>query len=699
MINNNNNQSSPVLARLRIWVDYLFILLSLFGFLLVSMFPVPESPIPAGTLPGLLFVMLLFHLYALRTQNQRMLVWIENGIFASSFFMWVLVWVNGELYSILLPGFVALAGIFSLNRPGFLISYAVGSTGILAAVMLLQPDLKIEILGRSGLTLVGVIGLLFYLLMQIRTLDAAERHKHEQAEQLRKAYAELDQKNRSVQLEIEKFDDVCDQLDMVYWRLELASNTLTYNRRFAERWGLEVGATLPFEELRGLMADEYVDRHKQSIREVVETRSPLSRLFNPTTGDRAGRNFNLRYWPSFDVSGQVSAVNLVNLEVTELIKTQEELERKNQELELRRQREKNMYAVIGHEIRTPATILKLQLEQQRRNLGVLDVKLFESSVDQLLTVLDTLRTVSRPDEIASADLTTGLLSELIANQIAMLESFAQESGVELHADYSGLNNRPIGMMAGPLKQVISNLVKNAIIHSGAEQVWLSATSELRTEGQKRIRLVVEDNGRGISQTQMKRLFEPYERGQTSASGTGLGLYICREIATLMDGTLEYRPSQTGGALFELEFSAELSPEVDDSLDASGDSEMDVAPNRLSKLSVLLVEDDPSILKMTAVLLSQQCAVLRVAKDGEQGLDILANSQVDLVLTDIFMPQMDGIEMVRQMRSRGHTHRVIGLTAATLGQETELILAAGANAVVNKPLNIPGLNRLLGELGE
>ena len=174
------------------------------------------------------------------------------------------------------------------------------------------------------------------------------------------------------------------------------------------------------------------------------------------------------------------------------------------------------------------------------------------------------------------------------------------------------------------------------------------------------------------------------------TGTGLGLSVCRDIAELMGAELKYAASPMGGAQFSLEWEAELAPS---NLDARVDDPLDEL-KVLRPLSVLLVEDDIGLLQMTASLLSAECGRLRIAKNGLQALSILDNASVDLVLTDIFMPQMNGIELVKQMRAKGHTQPVIGLTAATLGQETAELLEAGASAVLNKPVEARELAKVV-----
>lgn len=348
--------------------------------------------------------------------------------------------------------------------------------------------------------------------------------------------------------------------------------------------------------------------------------------------------------------------------------------------------------MIAHEMRTPAAILKMQLEQERKGLGQLDRKLFETSVDQLLGVVDTLRTVSQPEQMVSRELSAVLPCELLANQIAILRALAQEQGMDLIADCDSVTEKPLMLMQGPLKQLISNLVKNAILHSGGSQVRLSAECEEQEGGFFELTLFVDDDGRGIPESEIERLFEPYERGEGSMSGTGLGLFVCRQIATMMGASLTYVASPEGGARFVLNWMAEIAAQSDTDSDVDSSAYRD----QLRNLSVLLVEDDVGILQMTATLLAVECKTLRIAKNGAQALSILADKPIDLVLTDIFMPEMNGIELVRQMRQKGYAHPVVGLTAATLGQETANLLQVGANAVMNKPVDIDELKRIVAE---
>lgn len=106
---------------------------------------------------------------------------------------------------------------------------------------------------------------------------------------------------------------------------------------------------------------------------------------------------------------------------------------------------------------------------------------------------------------------------------------------------------------------------------------------------------------------------------------------------------------------------------------------------LADKQVLLAEDTPTIRMLTTKLIESQGAVVAAAEDGQQALDIALNGHFDLVVTDIFMPNMDGYELTRELRENGYTGTIIGVTAATIGEEREKLISAGANAAIGKPL--------------
>lgn len=357
-------------------------------------------------------------------------------------------------------------------------------------------------------------------------------------------------------------------------------------------------------------------------------------------------------------------------------------------LELAREKEKEMYAVIGHELRTPAAVLKMLLSDvtQDQDARQIDTKLLASTVDQLLGVIETLRSVAQPERIHEAAKEQVVLTDLISSQLQMLTPLGNRYGVKLNTELSQLGGRTIETRVQLLRQLLSNLTKNAIVHSGATEVTVGA--EGKVEGTlKSVSIWVEDNGSGIAEAEQERLFSAYERGNSAAEGTGLGLYISRQIANSLGGELIYEPAPSGGARFVLRFVADVS---------SGTSNREVEVSSLEGKRVLLAEDNLTIQMLTKRILEKRGASVEIANNAKEALDLYEHSAFDLVISDIFMPGGDGYELVAALRSNGCDLPIIGLTAATIGEETERMLGVGANVVLSKPINVGKLLEFVAE---
>jgi CheY-like chemotaxis protein/anti-sigma regulatory factor (Ser/Thr protein kinase) len=288
--------------------------------------------------------------------------------------------------------------------------------------------------------------------------------------------------------------------------------------------------------------------------------------------------------------------------------------------------------------------------------------------------------------MAQAEFKNVLIDELLSSMVSNLSGLAVRSGVELTADLSNLTGESVHIQSSLVRQVVANLIKNAIIHSGGNKVQLSASGELKGDCTKALTIRISDNGRGIAETDVDKLFEAYQRGDTSADGTGLGLFVCKEIVTMMGGDLRYETSEQGGAEFVIELLVNLSNQ--------NNEPPVLIENPLEGMRVLMAEDNNVIQMLTAKMLKKQGATVVVNSDGQQALDAYAEGAFDLVMSDIFMPELDGYGLVKGLRERGYTGPIVGLTAATIGTETDLMLEAGADIVISKPIELPKLQTFL-----
>lgn len=349
------------------------------------------------------------------------------------------------------------------------------------------------------------------------------------------------------------------------------------------------------------------------------------------------------------------------------------------------QKQDKMFSIIGHELRTPAAALKMQLDEliQSGSRGPAMEEL-RSTSEHLLEVLDDMR-VGTDQSITAEYRTDSVFSvfNLCQEVINSLNYMAGRYNVDLILNASSRSDFLSYGTKKLVRQILINLTKNAIIHAGASRIELRLQTDQASDGKTDFTIQVIDNGKGIPANQVERLFQAYERGDTVSAGSGLGLSVSRELAhSLENGALECLPGYEKGSIFKLRFTlAEYVPDAED-----GDE--DTAP--LHGKRVLLVEDTPTLLMLGHKILSRAGAVVIDATQGDIGLELAQEQEFDLIITDIMMPVMDGYELTRSLRALGFNKPIIGVTGATVGSEAARLLESGADAVLPKPLNLENL---------
>jgi CheY-like chemotaxis protein/anti-sigma regulatory factor (Ser/Thr protein kinase) len=244
-----------------------------------------------------------------------------------------------------------------------------------------------------------------------------------------------------------------------------------------------------------------------------------------------------------------------------------------------------------------------------------------------------------------------------------------------------------------LDQVLTNLLDNAVKFTDRGDVALTVTG---SGGE--LAVAVRDTGIGIPAANQERIFEPFSQVDSSSTrrygGTGLGLAICRELVVLMGGTLRVESEVGRGSVFS--FTLPLPPAV------AGQPRAQTEPSRERAAPsgrILLAEDDPVIQQLVALLLHRKGWEVTLVENGRQAVERWQRGGIDLVLMDIQMPVMGGLEATRQIRRAEHgqgrrTH-IVGLTAHARPEEAEAFLAAGMDEILIKPFRSEELEALVG----
>lgn len=368
-----------------------------------------------------------------------------------------------------------------------------------------------------------------------------------------------------------------------------------------------------------------------------------------------------------------------------------------QELRKRTERERQMFAVIGHELRTPAASIKMLLEHMELDDSSIEVQTLSEQVEHLLDVLDDVRILVSPERAYQSEAREVVLLPLFARAIESLKPLALESKIRISLAADEGAEKAYKTNPQLLRQLALNLIRNACFHSRASSLNVTVRTREIDELSTRVILRFEDNGRGVPKDFQEKLFQPFHREDNQSQGMGLGLSICQTLIEKLQGKIWYEDAPGGGAAFIVEF--ELTPAATN-LDALGfprakrDKPVSVD---WSQLRVLLAEDNATIRMLTEKMLTTKGAKVFSGADGKLAADRFVGKDINLVLTDIFMPNMDGYELTEELRKAGFRGPIIGISAAVVGDETDRLIEAGADVVMSKPIKMQELEGHLLEM--
>ncbi|MEM8962920.1 MAG: ATP-binding protein [Acidobacteriota bacterium] len=403
-------------------------------------------------------------------------------------------------------------------------------------------------------------------------------------------------------------------------------------------------------------------------------------------------------------------------------------------------------AHMSHELRTPLTSivgLSEQLEQPRISLGERKrtVAAMHDAADLLLSLIDDVLDLARwEDDTVSLRLAVFSPRAVVTSLVDLFQPRALDRQIALSgAVTTGTPEHVLGD-SGRLRQVLINLIGNALKHASADAIHIQVSSERLLGDRAELRFAVSDTGTGIDAGMVERVFEPFTQGSAEPrDGAGLGLTICRRIVSAMGGSLEVETERGAGSVFTFvlpfmiverenpvpEVAEEPSPqppvEARDvpstsaagfdvaSLDRVEESsmieiephegqrvELDVVQEALASLppatEILVVEDN----ELNRNLFDQQLQILGhravVVDRGEAALDELENKRFTLILLDCMLPGIDGFETARRIRAlEARLHRprcpIVAVTAHAFREDHQACLDSGMDDWLTKPFRL------------
>lgn len=365
---------------------------------------------------------------------------------------------------------------------------------------------------------------------------------------------------------------------------------------------------------------------------------------------------------------------------------------------------------MSHEIRTPMNgiIGMTELARMRMNDPVrlsecLDK--IEASSEYLLELINDVLDMSRIEN-GKVELYRKAfnLKELTERLRIMFGEKASDKGLSLTVKEEIFHGPVVGDELR-LSQIVVNMVSNAIKFTppgGSVEVFVKQWPD----GEKcRLDILIEDTGIGMSEEAQRKIFEPFEQADVSTAhnygGTGLGLSICGNLVQLMGGTISLDSSPGKGSRFLVQLTLDLAEDaaVEPVMAVSGEKSEE--RGSISGFRILLAEDNEINSEIAASLLSLEGAVVDHVWNGREAVEQFLSSGggcYQVILMDIQMPELDGIEACRRIRNSGHvqgrTIPIIGLSANAFQQDAELAMKAGMNGYVSKPFRLDELIRII-----
>lgn len=355
-------------------------------------------------------------------------------------------------------------------------------------------------------------------------------------------------------------------------------------------------------------------------------------------------------------------------------------------------------AMVSHELRTPISGILAGAEEIRKTTGEpasrANAGLIADAGRMMRRLLDDLLDLSKLEAGAMAvEAIDFNLRDMLRDTVQFWAPEARKQGLRFRL--AGARGLPRWVTGDPtrLRQILNNLFSNALKFTEGGAITLRMSAEPLADGRMGLVLEVADTGMGMTAEQLGRLFRPFDQLSASTArthgGTGLGLSISRELAHLMEGDLTASSVAGRGATFRLTVVVAAS----------------APPSALAEagtpagLRVLLADDHSVNRQAFTLILQPVCDEVVAVADGLEALEALASRSFDLVLMDLNMPQMGGLEATRRLRAEPGPNQatpVIALTASAMPSDIDTCLAAGMSHFVMKPVEARELFQAMNE---
>ncbi len=538
-----------------------------------------------------------------------------------------------------------------------------------------------------------------------------------------KIYQEAQESAEDARLQQSYLAALLNNIPHVAWLKNEHSQLISVNQSFAQLAGVDskdlVGKNdydiWPLE-----LAQNYRD-DDQLVMNTGQRRVVEEKIFNPQGEERWLETIKT---PIRNRAGLITGTVGIALDITDRKQVQLDLHRTNHRLALSNtqlqratQLKDEFLATMSHELRTPLNaILGMSEALQEEVFGDLNDRQFKSintikrSGKHLLSLINDILDVSK---ISAGKLkletTTTTIDQLCRSSLVFIKQQAFEKQIELDLQLPQ-ESVPIVVDDRRMRQVLINLLSNAVkfTPSGGQVIMVARYLEDASTALAGLEITVTDTGIGIASADRLKLFQPFVQLDSSLNrqqeGTGLGLILVKQIIELHGGTVQLQSELGQGSCFTIQLPPTcIQPAINGETLASLDT-LDIETHPLPKTLVspaviLLAEDNESNINTFSSYLTAKGYQLMVAVNGWEAIELVQQAPPDLILMDIQMPGMDGLEAISWIRQQAGLNRIpiIALTALAMEGDKERCLAIGATDYLAKPVKLRQLDLKIQEL--
>lgn len=499
--------------------------------------------------------------------------------------------------------------------------------------------------------------------------------------------AKRNQERRESHLLLQSILDNCPQIIFIK---DNEGRYIQVNRQFAEVLDLQT-ANIIGKLDQEIFGNEIAQKFLKFERKILESQKSVE-VRQDIMEKGFPRKYSFILFPLFDPSGKVLGISGIGTDITENVNNQRRLIEALKKAEHAEKLKENFLANMSHEIRTPlnaiigfgSQLMKTDLPEKHQGF----VQNINSASQHLLVLINDILDISKIEQgkmtIEEIDFD---FHAVISETAAVMSQRAEEKGLPLKVKIDPEIQSYLKGDPHRLKQILLNLLGNAIKFT--EKGWIGIEASLHgdTPAHQEIKLKVTDTGVGMEKEFLANLFDKFSQEDKSVTrrygGTGLGMSITKHLVELMGGFIEVHSQKNEGTTIVLQLPfrrAEHKPEVSDSPVAYDSS-------KLRNCRILLVDDVEMNRMVASAVLSDYGVNITEAENGADAVRLLREQPFDLVLMDLQMPVMDGLNATFQIRNELKlTIPVIALTASAMRRDNERCFQVGMNDYVTKPFN-------------